>query len=81
MSSFANKYRFTNGNKLPPLVVEHTPPPRIAKNDNNFVPTKYGQELPNAVRAYLPRKISDTAVVIDIHSVDDFPALPSIQKK
>ncbi len=84
--SFADRYRYGKAAPSPdvPVVVLHTPPPKIAKNENNFIPTKYGEELPNAIRSFLPRnlvagstaRISATPhTVIDINSSTAFPSL------
>jgi hypothetical protein len=57
-----------------------TLPPIKANNDNNFIPTKYGEELPHAVRAYLPRvpgaaAVAPAPVTVNIADETLFPSL------
>ena len=48
-----------------------------ATNDNNFIPTKYGEELPHAVRTYLPRGVTATPKPVTVNIADEsaFPSL------
>ncbi len=60
-----------------PVVVQPAP---IAKNENNFIPTKYGEELAHAVKTYLPRAspagvVTSKEPMPDIKNESLFPSL------
>ncbi len=89
--SFASRIRakFTGEQVAPlPAVVpqEQSQPLKQANNDNNFVPTKYGEELPNAMRTFLPRASGTVApepavaAIPDITSEEMFPTLGGAPK-
>ncbi len=62
-----------------PVPVHISVPIPVATNDNNFIPTKYGEELPHAVRTYLPRGQTSTtsapSITINITDESAFPLL------
>ena len=91
--SFANRMKAKLGGHDVgpiPVVVEAPIVPvavPVANNDNNFIPTKYGEELSYAVKAFLPRAPGTKAAakqpdaIPDVNSEELFPSLGAPKTK
>ncbi len=88
--SFADRFKAKlNGGGEVQVVAAATPLPlpaapflprtAVAKNENGFIPTKFGEDIPDAKRTYLPRAAAGTQVQAQKPvNVDDMLMFPSL---
>jgi hypothetical protein len=87
--SFANRFKSKLGGGdvrvapavavAEPTTVPFLPRTTVAQNENGFIPTKFGEDIPDAKRTYLPRAGTQAqAQAQKPVNVDDMQMFPSL---